>query len=230
MHSPAAPQPADPVGDSRALRAPGVRMRSLLLDAALPLFKAQGLAGTAVSQIAQAAGAFPSQVTYYFRSKEALFVEAACREVLYAAQQTELAAAQADTLPAYVDALVSAAVQADGLVMFIEALVLARRRQDLAPLIARTTERLHSEGARAYAEMRARRGWALADDPALRARRFWALVLGVVLRDAAAGAGAAASASEIQALLRSEWQLPEAAAAPSGTPAARLRAVASPPR
>ena len=35
---------------------------------------------------AAAADAFPSQITYYFRTKEALFVEAACRDMLYVAR------------------------------------------------------------------------------------------------------------------------------------------------
>ena len=190
---------------ARASREPGRRMRSHLLDAALALFKARGITGTSVSEIAVSAGAFPSQVTYYFRTKEALFVEVACREVLYAALR-------ARSLASYVEALVVNAVAADGLAMFIEALTLARRRQDLAPLIARTVERLHTEGARAYAEIRARRGWPVADDPALRARRFWALVLGVVLRDAASGQAAAESTREILELLRTEWHVPPAAA------------------
>lgn len=193
-----------PQADDRVRRTPGVRMRSQLLDVAVALFKTQGLAATSVQQIAQAAGAFPSQVTYYFRSKEALFVEAACREVLYAARQTEAAAARCRSPDTYLAALVHAAVQAEGLALYIEALALARRRQDLAPLIARTTERLHAEGARAYAQMRERRGWPLHDDPLLRARRFWALVLGVVLRGAAAGASPAEAAAEVLGLLRSD--------------------------
>ncbi|HEX7945017.1 MAG TPA: TetR family transcriptional regulator, partial [Phenylobacterium sp.] len=65
-------------------------MRSRLLDAAVVLFKEKGASGVAVAEIAAAAGAYPSQVTYYFRTKEALFVEAACREVLYVARQAEL--------------------------------------------------------------------------------------------------------------------------------------------
>jgi AcrR family transcriptional regulator len=237
-----APLPADPtvtadaadapVPDasraSRAVRAPGRRMRSHLLDAAVLLFKQQGLAATAVSQIAEAAGAFPSQVTYYFRSKEALFVEAACREVLYAAQQTEAAAARARTPDTYLAALVASAVQAPALGLYIEALTLARRRPDLSPLIERTTERLHTEGARAYAAMRTRRGWPLADDPALRARRFWALVLGVVLRDAAAGATPAQSGAEVLALLRSEVLAGPPTATPSSAPAAATHPAPAP--
>src|SRR6202035_3401482 len=42
-----------------------------------------------IADIAAAANAFPSQITYYFRTKEALFVEAACRDVLYVALAAE---------------------------------------------------------------------------------------------------------------------------------------------
>ena len=42
-------------------------------------------------EIARDAGAFPNQVTHHFGSKEALFVEAACRETLYVAREAEIA-------------------------------------------------------------------------------------------------------------------------------------------
>src|SRR5947209_11359262 len=82
----------DPKHAARATRSAGRRMRSLLLDGASRLFKARGLAGTSISDIAAAADAFPSQITYYFRTKEALFVEAACRDMLYVARSAEQAA------------------------------------------------------------------------------------------------------------------------------------------
>src|SRR5438093_12754984 len=87
--------PEAPAGDpkhaARATRTAGRRMRSLLLDGASRLFREKGLAGTSISDIAAAADAFPSQITYYFRTKEALFVEAACRDMLYVARATEQA-------------------------------------------------------------------------------------------------------------------------------------------
>ena len=93
--------PETPAGDpkhaARATRTAGRQMRSRLLDGASRLFKERGLAGTSISDIAAAADAFPSQITYYFRTKEALFVEAACREMLYLARATEQAALQAHT-------------------------------------------------------------------------------------------------------------------------------------
>src|ERR1044071_1441849 len=186
----------------RAVREPGKRMRSRLLDAAVELFKAKGQAGVAVAEIAAAAGAYPSQVTYYFRTKEALFVEAACREVLYVARQAEQAAAEARTGSDYNRRLVETVIGSPGLALFVEALSLTRRRQDLAPLIERTFERLHAEGDRAYGETRHRRGWPEADSAATVARRFWTLALGVALREGATEATVADAVEEMTALLR----------------------------
>src|SRR5919108_1887443 len=81
----------------RATRSAGRKMRSLLLDEASRLFRERGLSGTSISDIAAAADAFPSQITYYFRTKEALFVEAACRDMLYVARAAEQAALTAHT-------------------------------------------------------------------------------------------------------------------------------------
>jgi AcrR family transcriptional regulator len=162
---------AQPLVELRAVREPGKRMRSRLLDAAVELFKAKGPAAVSVAEIATAAGAYPSQVTYYFRTKEALFVEAACREVLYVARQAELAAAGAASGSAYNRRLVETVIGSPGLALFVEALSLTRRRQDLAPLIERTFERLHAEGDRAYRDTRHRRGWSEAEPAATVAQR-----------------------------------------------------------
>ena len=195
-----------PLAEVRAVREPGKRMRSRLLDAAVELFKAKGLSAVSVAEIAAAAGAFPSQVTYYFRTKEALFVEAACREVLYVARQAEQAAAGAPSGSDYNRRLVETVIGSPGLALFVEALSLTRRRQDLAPLIERTFERLHAEGDRAYAETRRRRGWSSDEDAATVARRFWTLALGVTLREGATEASIAEAVVEMTALLRNTPQ------------------------
>ena len=190
------------LAEVRAVREPGKRMRSRLLDAAVELFKAKGLSAVAVAEIAAAAGAYPSQVTYYFRTKEALFVEAACREVLYVARQAEQAAAGAASGRDYNRSLVETVIGSPGLALFVEALSLTRRRQDLAPLIERTFERLHAEGDRAYGETRHRRGWSEAEPAATVARRFWTLALGVALREGATEVTGSAAVDEMLALLR----------------------------
>src|SRR5262245_57066550 len=114
----------DPRHAARATRTAGRQMRSRLLDGASRLFRERGLAGTSISDIASAADAFPSQITYYFRTKEALFVEAACREMLYLARATEEAALQAHTPRQYTRALAETVAATDCVDFFAEALTL----------------------------------------------------------------------------------------------------------
>lgn len=177
----------DPKHAARATRSAGRKMRSLLLDAASPLFKERGVSGASIADIATAANAFPSQITYYFRTKEALFVECACRDLLYLARATEQAALKAGSPQEYTHALAETVTASDSVAFFAEALTLTRRRQDLAPLVERTIERLHAEGARAYASQVARHGWRSLRAPDESSRRFWAVAIGVILEGYAMG-------------------------------------------
>src|SRR6516225_5548473 len=201
----------------RATRTAGQKMRSRLLDAASALFKTHGLNGTAITAIASAADAFPSQVTYYFRTKEALFVEAACRDMLHIAERAEKAAARARTPGAFVGAVADSVVGADGLVLFVEALILTRQRPDLVPEIARTIERLHLEAARAYADKIARHRWRTHHVPDVAARGFWTVVLGIALEGHATGrskAAMSAAAREVLGDLAETRSAKDAAAPP----------------
>jgi AcrR family transcriptional regulator len=153
-----------------ATRSAGQLMRSRLLDVASGLFKAHGFAGVAITAIAEASDAFPSQITYYFRTKEALFVEAACRDMLHVAARAEAAAARARTPGTYMRALVDTVMEADGLALFVEALVMSRQRTDLAPQVARTIERLHLDRARAFAGEVSRPRWRACSAPDMPAR------------------------------------------------------------
>lgn len=209
--------PGDPRHAARATRSAGRKMRSLLLDAASPMFRERGLSGTAITDIAAAVDAFPSQITYYFRTKEALFVECACRELLYLARATEQAALKAHTPRDYTRALVETVTASDSIAFFAEALTLTRRRQDLAPLVERTIERLHSEGARAYASQVARHGWRSLRAPDESSRRFWAVAIGVILEGYAMGRPPEALCAEMLRVLGEQAQ--------SAGDSARLRLV-----
>lgn len=173
---------------ARATRSSGRRTRSQLLDAASRLFRDRGLADVSLTEIAAGADAFPSQVTYYFGSKEALFVEAACRDVLHAAASVEAAGRRTRTREQYARRLTRAALDSPALLTFAEALLLARQREELRPLIARTLDRLHAEGARAVGVHYAARGWKLGAPAEAVARSFWSTVLGIALESAGAGA------------------------------------------
>jgi AcrR family transcriptional regulator len=216
------PSATDPKHSVRATRAAGRKMRSLLLDAASRLFKEQGLAGASITDIAATADAFPSQITYYFRTKEALFVEAACRDMLYVARAAEKAALRAETPRDYTHALVETVTATDSVAFFAEALTLTRRRQDLAPLVERTIERLHSEGLRAYAGQIERHGWRTLRDPAATSRRFWAVAIGVILEGYAMGRAPEELCSEMLRVLG------EQATATSSADQGRLRLVGDP--
>src|SRR5690348_13549049 len=205
------PAATDPKHAARATRSAGRRMRSLLLDAASRLFRERGLSGTSISDIAAAADAFPSQVTYYFRTKEALFVEAACREMLYLARAAEQAALQAVTPRDYIRALVETVTATDQVAFFAEALTLTRRRQDLAPLVERTIARLHSEGLRAYAGQIERRGWRSLRDPDATSRRFWAVAIGVMVEGHAMGRSPEDLSAEMLRVLGDQATVPSAA-------------------
>src|SRR3954463_9528914 len=191
----------DPKHAARATRWAGRKMRSLLLDAASPLFRERGLSGTAITDIAAAADAFPSQITYYFRTKEALFVECACRDLLYLARATEQAALKARTPREYTQALAETVTATDSIAFFAEALTLTRRRQDLAPLVERTIERLHGEGLRAYSNQIERHGWSTLRDPDATSRRFWAVAIGVMVEGYAMGRSADELSSEMLRVL-----------------------------
>ena len=209
----------DPKHAARATRTAGRQMRSRLLDGASRLFKERGLAGTSISDIAAAADAFPSQITYYFRTKEALFVEAACREMLYLARATEQAALQTHTPREYTHALAETVTATDSVAFFAEALTLTRRRQDLAPLVERTIERLHGEGARAYASQVERHGWRSLRAPEESSRRFWAVAIGVMVEGHAMGRPAEDLCTELLRVLGDQ------ATTPTGADSSRLRLV-----
>ena len=203
---------SDPKHTVRATRTAGRQMRSRLLDAASCLFRERGLAAVSIADIAAAADAFPSQITYYFRTKEALFVEAACRDVLYVGRAAEQHAGKQLSPSDYTRALVESVMGSDAVGFFVEAMTLTRRRQDLAPLVERTVERLHAEGLRAYAAEMAARGWHSRLDPETSARRFWTIAIGVTLEGQAMGRSPDQLAAEMLRLLGPQADAPADAA------------------
>src|SRR3954464_5458879 len=143
----------------RATRAAGKQTRRAPLRAAGGPFPARGPADVSAAEIAKEAGASPSQVTYYFGSKEALFVEAACRGVLHAAADVERAAGRARSPRGYVRALVQTALASPALLVCAGAAVPGRGGRGRAARGRGASARLHAEGERAVAENLAGRGW-----------------------------------------------------------------------
>lgn len=171
--------------DTRATRAEGAATRRRVLDHAVALFVERGLTGVSLKAIADAADVFPSQLTYYFGSKDALFVEAACREVLHIGAAVEKAGSGATSPSGYVESIVNAALEAPSLLLFAEAMSAARFNPGLQSQIEQTLERIYTEGARAVSEVCDAHGWTLTTPPDVEARAFWSTVIGVALQQAA---------------------------------------------
>jgi AcrR family transcriptional regulator len=140
-------------------------------------------------------------VTYYFGTKEALFVEAACREMLYLARDAEAASSHPKNERDYIETMIKSVIGAPGLNLFVEALALAHRRLDLQPQVQRTFERLDAESDRALKEHRARQGLP-PGDTAVHAHRFWVIALGMGARGGATGESPDFLAAEMLALIR----------------------------
>jgi AcrR family transcriptional regulator len=177
-----------PRSAQRATRQAGRATRAAILSAASGLFRERGLAGPSVGDIARAADVFPSQIAYYFGTKDRLFVESACHDVLRAAREVERAGAQAHTPAEYVRAIVTTALAEPSLLTFAEAMLLAGRHPELSEPIIEAFEILHREGERAARETLARHNWTLRTTPEIEARAFWATVIGVAAQRAATGA------------------------------------------
>lgn len=195
----------------RATRNAGKATRRALLEAATEVFAESGEQAS-VASICQRADAFPNQVTYYFGSKEQLFVEVACAAVLRAGRSAETAAAQTSTVRDYAGTLVRTLVgeQARNVELFTTAMLLVSRRTDLRPLVAETLETLYHRGEQALLDTLVRTGWQLRTEVAVEARAFWSAIFGLIVQQAALGADElTADAFDAVAVVFTNMQIPD---------------------
>lgn len=172
----------------RASRDSGKATRQALLRAGAEVFAEHGESAS-VAQICARAEAFPNQVTYYFGSKEQLFVEVACGAVLRAGRHAEEAASSATTVRDYTGALITELLgrQARNVELFTIAMLLVSRRTDLRPMITDTLRTLHERGESALMQTLVRTGWRLRADISVEARAFWSAIFGLIVQKSAAG-------------------------------------------
>lgn len=195
---------------NRASRTAGKATRLALLRAAGEVFADQGETAS-VAQICQRADAFPNQVTYYFGSKEQLFVEVACAAVLRAGRHAEKAASTATTVREYTHSLISTLLGAEArnVELFTTAMLLVSRRPDLREQITDTLRTLHERGESALMHTLVRTGWELRADIGVEARAFWSAVFGLIVQKAATGEEFGYSLEEAVAVIFTNLQIPE---------------------
>ena len=175
-----------PSKSQRATRSAGKQTRQTLLHAADHVFRAEGETAS-VAQICERAGTFPNQVTYYFGSKEQLFVEVACAAVLRAGRHAEEAAEATPTVRDYAQTLVTTLLGPElrGVEMFTTAMLLVSRRPDLREFITTTLHTLHERGEEALMQKLVRTGWQLRASIGVEAKAFWSAIFGLAVQKSA---------------------------------------------
>lgn len=174
---------------TRAPRSDGTQTRSHLIATAAPLFLQHGFDGVSVSTLAEAAGVFPSQVTYHFGSKEGVLVEAASFAMLRAARQVEKASSKSASTEEHTRRLLNDLLgpHSPAVMLFAEAMLLARRKPHLSPRVQATLRQLNDAGEAAMVLTLMRTGWKTRVAPDVITRSFWAAVFGLALEKAAMG-------------------------------------------
>lgn len=194
----------------RASREAGKATRQALLRAAAEVFAERGEAAS-VAQICQRADAYPNQVTYYFNSKEQLFVEVACAGVLRAGRRAEEAAAETTTVRDYTNTLVGTLLGpcARDVELFTTAMLLTSRRTDLREHITDTLRTLHERGEQALMSTLVRTGWTLRAGIDVEAKAFWSAIFGLAVQKAATGADFGYRLEDAVAVIFTNLQIPD---------------------
>lgn len=162
-------------------RARGRRTRAALLEQAAVLFAARGYEAVTVAEIARAAGAHPHQVTYYFGSKDALFVQAAFLRLLHEAERLEPVGRRQRSPAAFRTALARTALALPAVPLAVQALSITRHRPELQPLAQQQLALLFRQAQHYLIDVLGARGWVIDRAPDAETRTFWSAVFGARL-------------------------------------------------
>ncbi|GAA4250648.1 TetR/AcrR family transcriptional regulator C-terminal domain-containing protein [Dactylosporangium darangshiense] len=162
-------------------RARGRRTRARILQTAAELFAAHGHAAVSVAAIAKAARVYPHQITYYFGSKDGLFVHASLSTLLRDAVRLEPIGLRQRGPGAFRSALARTALALPSVPAAVQAMSISRVRPELQPVAQTYLAVLFRRAEHYLVELLARRGWAVDRPAAVEVRTFWSAVLGARL-------------------------------------------------
>jgi len=169
------------VSTSEPPRARGRRTRAQILEQGAALFAARGDDAVSVAEIAAAAGAHPNQITYYFASKDGLFVHAAFLLLLRDAERLEPVGRRQRTPEAFRTALARTALALPAVPIAVQAMSITRRRPELRPVAEQSLAVLFRQAERYLTDTLQRRGWVIDRPAEAETRTFWSTVLGARL-------------------------------------------------
>lgn len=175
----ARPTPARSAGVSSRDR--GRATRRQLIEATARLCKERPGAEISVAEIANAAGVFPNQVTYYFGSKDSLLVHAAFLGLLHDARRIERLGRQAPDAATFRRNIARAVLAMPSLPSVARALAAGISKPELAPVVDRHLQLLFRQSGRFVGQLVDARGWGVRRPLDVETRTFWSTALGAVL-------------------------------------------------
>ncbi|MFG3350165.1 TetR/AcrR family transcriptional regulator C-terminal domain-containing protein [Streptomyces sp. NPDC048018] len=159
----------------------GRATRRRLIEATARLCRERPGAEVSVAEIADAAGAFPNQVTYYFGSKDSLLVHAAFLGLLHDARRIERIGRQAPDAAAFRRNIARAVLAMPSLPSVARALAAGISKPELAPVVDRHLQLLFRQSERFMSQIVDSRGWGTRRPLSVETRTFWSTALGAVL-------------------------------------------------
>ncbi|GAA3845007.1 TetR family transcriptional regulator [Brevibacterium casei] len=164
---------------SHALRGADTRRR--IREAAMSLFGERKFADVTVSELAEAAGAYPNQITHHFGSKDALYIDAAFGLLLRDTERLQNAGRRASTPESLRQVLARTALTMPSTTVVVSALALARGNPTVQPMIETGLSLLFRQSERFLEGVLGEHGWATDQDIGRATKTFWSAVFGAVL-------------------------------------------------
>ncbi|MFF4760168.1 TetR/AcrR family transcriptional regulator C-terminal domain-containing protein [Streptomyces sp. NPDC001292] len=159
----------------------GRATRRRLIEVTARLCKERPGAEVSVAEIANAAGVFPNQVTYYFGSKDSLLVHAAFLGLLHDTRRIERIGRQAPDAATFRRNIARAVLSLPSLPSLARALAAAISKPELGPVVDRHLQLLFRQSARFVSQLLDARGWSARRPLNVEVRTFWSTALGAVL-------------------------------------------------
>ncbi|MBP2216957.1 TetR/AcrR family transcriptional regulator C-terminal domain-containing protein [Arthrobacter sp. CAN_C5] len=170
-------------------QARGHSTRRRILASAEQLFLAEPTGDVSVAAIAAAAGAFPSQVTYYFGSKDSLFIHAAFLALLHDAKRVEAVGVAALSPSSFRSAMARTVLILPSMPLVVRALAVGTSRPDLAPVVDQHLNVLFRQSERYLTRLLKQREWQIERPLPVETRTFWSAAFGAALLSQAGVAG-----------------------------------------
>lgn len=147
----------------------------------MTLFRDRKYAEVTVSELAEAAGVYPNQITHHFGSKDALYVDAAFGLLLRDTERLQAAGRRATTPEAFRRVLARAALLMPSTTVVVSALALARGNPTVQAAVETGLSVLFRQSERFLEGKLNEHGWGGDQDLDRTVKTFWSAVFGAVL-------------------------------------------------